>query len=124
MKKKPIQRSKKKSQPAKQHTRPQTFVARPRVDMVSKITYTDGITVGQFAEKLNRNSSDIIKLLFMLGKMVTINTSLDEETIQLICMDYNVEATKEIIVDPDSLEDEIVEEEANLVERPPARRPW
>ncbi|MGB7594773.1 MAG: translation initiation factor IF-2 N-terminal domain-containing protein, partial [Erysipelotrichaceae bacterium] len=68
--------------------------------MVTKITYTDGITVGQFAEKLNRNSSDIIKLLFMLGKMVTINTNLDEETIQLICMEYNVDATKEIIVDP------------------------
>ena len=119
MKKKPIQRSKKKSQPQKQHTRPQTFVARPRVDMVTKITYSDGITVGQFAEKLNRNSSDIIKLLFMLGKMVTINTNLDEETIQLICLDYNVEATKEIIVDPDSLEDEFVEDEANLIERPP-----
>ena len=119
MKKKPIQRSKKKSQPQKPHGRPQTFVARPRVDMVTHITYSDGITVGQFAEKLNRNSSDIIKLLFMLGKMVTINTNLDEETIQLICMDYNVEATKEIIVDPDSLEDEFVEEEANLLERPP-----
>lgn len=119
--KKPVKRgNQRRPQQHKGHSSPaQQFTPRPRVDMVTKITYTDGITVGQFAEKLNRNSSDIIKLLFLLGKMVTINTSLDEETIQLICMDYNVEATKEIVVDPDSLEDETVELEANLAERPP-----
>ncbi|HBZ40708.1 MAG: translation initiation factor IF-2 [Firmicutes bacterium GWF2_51_9] len=119
--KKPVKRgNQRRPQQHKGHSTPaQQFTPRPRVDMVTKITYTDGITVGQFAEKLNRNSSDIIKLLFLLGKMVTINTSLDEETIQLICMDYNVEATKEIVVDPDSLEDETVELEANLAERPP-----
>lgn len=92
---------------------------KPRAEVVSAITYTEGLTVSQLAEKLNRNSSDLIKLLFMLGKMVTINTNLDDETVQLIAMEYNVTATKEEVIDLDSLEDSDVEDEKNLVERPP-----
>jgi len=92
---------------------------KPRAEVVSKISYTDGITVAQLAEKLNRNASDLIKLLFMLGKMVTINTNLDDETVQLICMEYNVELTKEEVIDLDSLEDNEVEDESLLSERPP-----
>ena len=67
---------------------------------------------------MNRNASDIIKLLFMLGKMVTINSSMDDETIELVCMEYGVEVKKEIPVDQDSLEDEIEENPADLVQRP------
>ncbi len=85
---------------------------------VTEITYTEGITVQKLSEKLNRNSSDIIKLLFMLGKMVTINSSLDDESVQLICMDFGVEATKEEIVEEFALEDE-VDDDANLSERAP-----
>lgn len=102
--------------------RPNTNAPRefkPRAEVVSKITFTEGLTVAQLAEKLNRNASDLIKLLFMLGKMVTINTNLDDETVQLICMEYNVEATKEEVIDLDSLEDNAVEDDALLVERPP-----
>ena len=68
---------------------------KPRAELVTQISYEDGITVSALAEKLNKNSSDLIKLLFMLGKMVTINSNLDDETVQLICMEYNVEVTKE-----------------------------
>ena len=55
-------------------------------EVVKSATYTDGITVGELAAKLNRNASDIIKLLFLLGNMVTINSVLDDETIELIAM--------------------------------------
>ena len=54
----------------------------------------------------------------MLGKMVTINSSMDDETIELVCMEYGVEVKKEIPVDQDSLEDEIEENPADLVQRP------
>ena len=53
------------------------------MEAVTSITYEEGITVGELAQKMNRNASDIIKLLFMLGKMVTINSSMDDETIEL-----------------------------------------
>ena len=89
---------------------------------VTETTYSAPITVGELAEKLNRNASEIIKLLFMMGTMVTINSVLDDETVELICMEWNVECHKEIIIDESDFEEQInneEEDEANLVERPP-----
>ena len=95
-----------------------SYNPRPKMEAVTSITYEEGITVGELAQKMNRNASDIIKLLFMLGKMVTINSSMDDETIELVCMEYGVEVKKEIPVDQDSLEDEVEENPENLVQRP------
>ncbi len=92
---------------------------KPRAELVTQISYEDGITVSELAEKLNKNSSDLIKLLFMLGKMVTINSNLDDETVQLICMEYNVELTKVEPVDENSLEDTEVDDPKDLVDRSP-----
>ncbi len=92
---------------------------KPRAELVTQISYEDGITVSSLAEKLNKNSSDLIKLLFMLGKMVTINSNLDDETIQLICMEYNVEATKQEPVDENSLEDTELDDPKELTDRSP-----
>ena len=88
---------------------------------VKEITYSLPITVGELAEKLNRNASEIIKLLFMMGTMVTINSSLDDETIELICMEFNVECEKEVVVDETDFEELLEEEEDSdkLVGRPP-----
>ena len=95
-----------------------SYTPRPKMEAVTSITYEEGISVGELAQKMNRNASDIIKLLFMLGKMVTINSSMDDETIELVCMEYGVEVKKEIPVDEDSLEDEVEENPENLVQRP------
>ena len=89
---------------------------------VKEITYSLPITVAELADKLNRNASEIIKLLFMMGTMVTINASLDEETIELICMEFNVECKKEIIIDESDFEEQIaneVDDEDSLENRPP-----
>ena len=45
-----------------------------RSEKVTSITYSDGITVADLANKCHKNASDIIKILFMLSKMVTINS--------------------------------------------------
>ena len=86
---------------------------------VEAITYTDGITVGELAAKLERNASDLIKILFMLGKMVTINSSLDQENVELICMEYNVECTKEEPKEDDSLLDSEDDDPKDLTNRAP-----
>lgn len=97
-----------------------SFAPKKVVEEVKSIVYHGPLTVGELADKLHKNSSDIIKLLFMMGTMVTINTTLDDENIELICMEFGVEVTKEIIVEEHNFE-EIVEEEdeKNLVSRPP-----
>lgn len=76
---------------------------------VKAITYSSPITVGELAEKLHRNASELIKVLFMLGNMVTINSQLDDETVELLCMEFNVEVTKEVIIDESDLEEELRE---------------
>lgn len=92
---------------------------KPRAEKVTEISYRSGITVGELAHKLNRSSSDIIKVLFMLGNMVTINDVLSDDFVELICMEYNVTATKEEIVDESSLDDIIVDDPKDLEERAP-----
>ncbi len=94
-------------------------VFKQKTNYPTEITYKEGITVGDLADKTERNASEIIKILFMLGKMVTINTSMDEESIQLVCMELNVEATKEEYIEQDSLEDTETDDEKNLRERAP-----
>ena len=86
---------------------------------VDAITYSDGITIGELANKINKTSGEIIKLLFMLGKVLTINSPLDDENVELICMEYGVTPTK---VDDDSAEtlrDDVEDSEKDLKERAP-----
>jgi translation initiation factor IF-2 len=89
------------------------------VEAARDCTYTEGITVKELGEKINRTPAEIIKFLFMMDKMVTINTSLDDDTIDLIAMQYNITITKEETVDESSLEDETPDEPADLVLRAP-----
>ncbi len=88
-------------------------------EKVESITYSDGITVSELASKVNKNSSDIIKLLFMLGKMMTINSPLDDENVELVCMEYGIEAKKEEPKDDESLTDDEVDDPKDLKERAP-----
>lgn len=86
---------------------------------VEAITYENGITVGDLAEKLHKNSGEIIKILFMLGKMVTINSALDDENVELVCMEFNVEANKVERQDDDTLLDTEDDDPNDLVSRAP-----
>lgn len=92
-------------------------------ELPEKITFVESLSVAELAKKLHREPSEIIKKLFMLGVMATINQELDKDAIELICADYGVEVEEEIRVDITDLEthfeqtEEINEEE--LSERPP-----
>ena len=98
----------------------QTFV--PKNDVVIKdVEYTENIVVNELAKLINKSPADIIKLLFMMGKIVTINTSLDDETVELICMEYNIEPTKietPEAVDLLTLADDVEDAEETLESRP------
>ncbi|WP_445488185.1 translation initiation factor IF-2 [Niallia sp. 03133] len=88
-------------------------------ELPEKITFTDSLTVGELAKKLHREPSEIIKKLFMLGVMATINQDLDKDSIELIASEYGVEVEEEIQIDTTDLEVYFADdEEAELVERP------
>lgn len=84
-----------------------------------KITYHDVLTVSELAEKLNKDSSELIKKLMSLGVMATKNQDLDDDAIELLCTEYDVEVEKVIILEDTDFDKYIKEDdETNLVERP------
>ena len=86
---------------------------------VEAINYTDGITVGELADKINKSSGEIIKLLFMLGKALTINSPLDDENVELICMEFGITPTKIDEEENESLADLEIDNADDLKVRAP-----
>lgn len=93
---------------------------RPVLEPPSKITFTDSLTVNELAVKLRKEPAEIIKKLFNLGIMATINQYLEKDAIELVCAEYNVEVEEKIIIDETNFETiEEVDPPESLVERPP-----
>jgi translation initiation factor IF-2 len=89
-------------------------------EIPKKITYSGSLTVGELANKLGKEPSEIIKKLLLLGVMATINQTLDKDAIELIASEYGVEVEEEIIIDETEFENyQIVDDPADLEERPP-----
>lgn len=81
--------------------------------------YSKPLSVADLSKAINVPSVQIIKFLFMQGKMVTINQLLDDETIGTICLQFGYDFRKEKVVDAEHFEElEIVDDPKDLVERP------
>ncbi|WP_449540049.1 translation initiation factor IF-2 [Ferdinandcohnia sp. Marseille-Q9671] len=92
---------------------------KPEKKLPEKITFIGSLTVGELAKKLGKEPSEIIKKLFMLGVMATINQELDKDSIELIASEYGVEVEEEIVFDVTEFEQYVEDDnEDDLVERP------
>ncbi|HGA0510007.1 TPA: translation initiation factor IF-2 [Bacillus pacificus] len=114
---------KKKKGKGNEDKRQENFAGRQQTQTVEtpdKITFSGSLTVGDLAKKLSKEPSEIIKKLFMLGIMATINQDIDKDTIELIANDYGIEVEEEVIVSETEFETFIDEQddEENLKERP------
>ena len=84
------------------------------------ILYSDDMTVGSLAEKLNVSPAEIIKKLFNLGIMANINQEINYDTCEMIVIDYDKKLKREEATDKSNFEEyEIVDNEEDLVYRPP-----
>ena len=84
------------------------------------ITYKEGMTIGDLAKALNVSAAELIKKLFTLGILATVNNSLSFENAELLVSDYNKELQVEKKIDEAKFEDfEINDKEEDLVKRPP-----
>ena len=91
-------------------------------DGIKIIKMRGEMTLGEFAEKLKINSSEIIKKLFLKGQMLTINSPLSIELAEEIAADYDVfveEEEEEEIAFGDKFALEIEDKESDLQERAP-----
>lgn len=81
--------------------------------------YTGAITVGELAKALNIVSSEIIKYFFLKGKMVTINSLLDDEMVGIVCLENGYDFQRKTLVAAENFEElEIYDDEKDLVKRP------
>ncbi len=84
------------------------------------VLYKENMTIGNLAEKLGVSGAELIKKLFMLGVMATINNTISFENAEILVSDYGKELKREETADVTNFEEfEIIDDEENLVKRPP-----
>ena len=81
----------------------------------------DTITVRDLTEKIGKPAGEIIKKLFMLGNMATINSEIDFDTAQLVCSDFEItlERKQEQTAEAALVAEDFDDSEENLEARPP-----
>ena len=103
----------------KKHKKPEN---KQNSEAVTSINIPKEIRVYEFAEKLNKQPSEVIGKLFMLGMMTTKNDFLDEDAIEILADEFNVEVN--IIDDQKEFDyvaayEEEIKDDENLQPRAP-----
>ena len=96
--------------------------ARKFHELPEVLVYTDGMTVAELAKKIKREPAEIIKKLFLLGVMATLNQGLSKDAIELLAADYGMDAEEKIekdISDLDVYFEEAAAEGEESTVRPP-----
>lgn len=89
---------------------------------VPKPTYVEigeSINVKEFASLIKREVNEVIKALFMLGVMVTINQDIDYDTAQLIGEEFGVEVGQKAPDEDPTEVPEVEDDPAKRLPRPP-----
>ena len=119
---------KNRNQKGKKGNRREEQKAKPAVparkfhELPEVLVYTDGMTVAELAKKIKREPAEIIKKLFLLGVMATLNQGLSKDAIELLAADYGMDAEEKIekdISDLDVYFEEAAAENAESTVRPP-----
>lgn len=96
-------------------------VQQPVVE-IPKPTYVEigeSINVKEFASLIKREVNEVIKALFMLGVMVTINQDIDYDTAQLIGEEFGVEVGQKAPDEDPTEVPEVEDDPAKRLPRPP-----
>jgi len=83
-----------------------------------QIDITDVISISDLAKKMNLKASIVISKLMELGTMVTINDTIDVETAEIVCSEFNCKVNIVSLYDETIIEEE-KEKEEDLEHRPP-----
>ena len=84
------------------------------------VIYKENMTISDLAKSLNVPAAELIKKLFALGILATLNSHLSFEQAEILAVDYNKELKTEEATDVNNFETfEIIDDEKNLEKRPP-----
>jgi len=84
------------------------------------LVYNGPLTVSELAEKLGITPVDVVRSLFMEKIIVNVNTTLNDDYIELVALKYGYEVQKEKVVAVENFEEmEINDDPKDLVSRPP-----
>ncbi len=85
-----------------------------------EITIPDEISVTELATRLKKTTAEVIKKLIFMGVMASANQIIDYDTAYLVADEFNVKATKEVVVSiEEKLFDDTVDTDETLIERSP-----
>ncbi|MBR2953311.1 MAG: translation initiation factor IF-2, partial [Clostridia bacterium] len=95
-------------------------IAAERAKKPPVITVGDEITVGELASRLKMTAAEVIKKLFTLGMMVSVNEVIDYDTAEIVATELGAKVNREVVV---TIEERIIDDseddEENLVTRDP-----
>lgn len=95
-------------------------IAAERAKKQIKITVPEEITVGELAALLKMTAAEVIKKLFALGMMATVNEVIDYDTAEIVATELGAKVEKEVVVTiEERIIDDTVDAEEDLQPRGP-----
>ncbi len=99
---------------------PKVEMKQTKIIPMTEVKIPENISVKEFAEAIKKQASDVIKKLFSMGIMATINQEIDFDTAYLIASEFGITAEKKVeVTEEDILFDESEDKDEDLVPRPP-----
>ena len=95
------------------------LISNAPVDKSDTVIYKEGMTIGELAKALNVKPAVLIKKLFTIGILATVNNAIDFDNAALIVSEFEKKLEREQVVDETKFEEfEINDKEEDLVKRP------
>lgn len=95
-------------------------IAAERKSKPITVSIPDEILVSELALRLKATATEVVKVLFNMGSMATVNDVIDFDTASLVAMEFHAKVEKEVVV---TIEERIIDDsddtDENLVERAP-----
>ena len=84
------------------------------------VLYKENMTINELASEIGVNGAELVKKLFNLGMMATLNNSISFENAEILVLDYNKELKRAEAQDVSNFEEyEIIDDEKDMVKRAP-----
>ncbi|MEX0342184.1 MAG: translation initiation factor IF-2 [Erythrobacter sp.] len=93
--------------------------SKPREKQVRDVVVPEAITVGELAKRMGEKGADLVKELFNLDMMVTVNQTIDQDTAELLVDQFGHNIQKVSEADVDIAAEADVDPEETLKPRPP-----